>query len=223
MGNCLKLPEIFDIIEAIPERMCGGLQPEYLYNLSKNTKGKGAVVEIGTCAGKSTIALAHAQKEKNGRKIVTIDIVEHADLKNNLSKANVEDYVTRLINKSKLVASNWSEPVELLWIDGGHSYPAVETDIKSWAALVIPGGIMAFHDYPSQGGAELGSVGRAIYKYVLSRPDKWRVVSDREAGSIVAFERLVESVNKLKGFNHANYVIRKYTRRLKERIRWTIS
>lgn len=31
-----------------------------------------------------------------------------------------------------------------------------------------------------------------VYKKVLSKPEKWRLISDRDAGSIIAFERIKE-------------------------------
>jgi predicted O-methyltransferase YrrM len=184
------LEEILKIIEAIPENMCGAPQPRFLFDLSLKCKGAGAVVEIGTAAGKSTIALAYAQQTRGGAPINTIDIVEHAEIEANLSRANVTAFVNRIVRSSSDVAASWSDPIELLWIDGDHSFKGVSKDIECWAEKVLPGGFMAFHDYPSQGGKVLGSVGRAVYAKVLSRPDLWRIVADRQAGSILAFERM---------------------------------
>jgi predicted O-methyltransferase YrrM len=182
--------EIFEIINAIPENTCGVPQPRFLFDLSLKCKGAGTVVEIGTCAGKSTIALAYAQQTQGRAPIHTIDIVEHDKIKENLSRAGVAAYVNRIIRSSSEVAASWSDPVELLWIDGDHSYNGVLQDIACWADKVLPGGFMAFHDYPSPGGKALGAVGRAVYKKIHSRPDRWRVIADRQAGSILAFERL---------------------------------
>lgn len=38
-------------------------------------------------------------------------------------------------------------PVHLVFIDGGHGYDAVLQDAQRWGPKVVPGGIMAFHDY----------------------------------------------------------------------------
>lgn len=181
--------EVFEIINAIPENSCGVPQPRFLFDLSLRCKGAGTIVEIGTSAGKSTIALAYAQQTRGGAPLNTIDIVEHDKIEANLSQAGVSAFVNRIIRSSSEVAASWSAPVELLWIDGDHSYKGVLQDIACWADKVLPGGFMAFHDYPSPGGKALGSVGRAVYKKILSRPDRWQVIADRQAGSILVFER----------------------------------
>lgn len=195
-----SLEEILAIIETIPTNTCGGPQPRFLYDLSLRCTGAGAVVEIGTDAGKSTIALAYAQQVRNGAPINTIDIVEHAEIEANLVRANVTAFVKRIVRSSSEVAASWSDPIELLWIDGDHSYKGVSKDIGYWADKVLPGGFMAFHDYPSMGGKALGSVGRAVYAKILSRPDLWRVIADRQAGSILAFERMPPMVQTESGY-----------------------
>jgi predicted O-methyltransferase YrrM len=192
--------EVFAIIEAIPTNTCGGPQPRFLYDLALRCTGAGAVVEIGTDAGKSTIALAYAQQVRNGVPINTIDIVEHAEIEANLARANVTAFVNRLVRSSSEVAASWSAPIALLWIDGDHSYKGVAKDIGYWADKVQPGGFMVFHDYPSMGGKVLGAVGRAVYDHILSRPDLWRVIADRQAGSILAFERMQPIVQTESGY-----------------------
>ncbi len=39
------------------------------------------------------------------------------------------------------------EPLDLVFIDGDHSYECVRQDIDSWMPKVRPGGILAGHDY----------------------------------------------------------------------------
>jgi predicted O-methyltransferase YrrM len=178
-------------IHAIPEGTCSEPEAEYLHDLSLATEGRGAVVEIGTYVGKTTIALAHGQIERNGRPVDAIDIVRHHDLDENLRSAGVADFVQVRIGRSAAVARAWSEPIELLWIDGDHSYRGVRTDIRAWADKVMPGGTIAFHDYPGVGWTR--GPARAIRHALVSDPDHWRVVSDREHGSIFALERTTSS------------------------------
>lgn len=50
--------------------------------------------------------------------------------------------------KSQEVAKTWkSGLVDMVFVDGDHSLPAIEGDCSGWYPLVKPGGIMAFHDY----------------------------------------------------------------------------
>lgn len=196
--------EILKMIDEIPERMCGGTQPLFLLELSKNLKGRGAVVEIGTCAGKSTIALAFGQMINKGSAIFTIDIAEHPDFIKNIKKSQLGEYVTQIINRSSLVAKNWKEKIELLWIDGDHRYRGALSDFKNWEKYVIPGGKVAFHDYPGlEGSMEIWKV---IYKNLFSKPKEWRLVSDRLSGSIIVFEKnaveykKISPIQKMKNF-----------------------
>ena len=61
------LDDILAAIYAIPEQVCAPPQPRFLHDLSAQTAGRGEVVEIGTMSGKSTTALAFAQKRPGGR------------------------------------------------------------------------------------------------------------------------------------------------------------
>ncbi|MGH7901319.1 MAG: class I SAM-dependent methyltransferase [Thermodesulfobacteriota bacterium] len=90
-----------------------------------------------------------------------------------------------IIGNSVEIANNWKKPVELLWIDGDHSYEEVLSDIENWEKFVIAGGMIAFHDYRNGTG-----VSQAIHDSLLSKPHVWRVLSDRKYGSIFVLERI---------------------------------
>jgi predicted O-methyltransferase YrrM len=44
------------------------------------------------------------------------------------------------------VAASWSEPVDLVFIDGDHSHAGCELDWAAWQGLVASGGHIVFHD-----------------------------------------------------------------------------
>jgi predicted O-methyltransferase YrrM len=211
-----NLEEILDIIDSIPQTMCGRNESKFLYELSKKSKGLGAILEIGTHAGRSTIAMAYAQKEKNGRPIHTIDIREHPDLQSNLDRAGVSEYVNKYIGRSSTVAKNWNEAIELLFIDGDHRYSGIVSDIKHWSDKVAVGGLMIFHDYPKVGGRVVNQTAIAIRRKVLSKPYNWRVKYDREAGNIFVCERLNIGVEKFNSKTKMRQIIRD----VKVNIRW---
>lgn len=50
---------------------------------------------------------------------------------------------------SRVWAALWptSRPLDLIFIDGDHSYEACRDDIQAWRQHVRPGGILAVHDY----------------------------------------------------------------------------
>jgi hypothetical protein len=180
--------DVSEFIHRIPSTTCGGTQPEYLYELSKATQGTGEVVEIGTYIGRSTIALAFAQKEKGGRPIHTIDIDRHPQLDENLRKAGVDEFVHVTVEPSTDAAEKWDKPIELLWIDADHSRVGLKADIEAWRDHVIEGGLVAFHDYPGVDSSK--TVAKPIASLMLRDPVNWRVVSDREHGSIIVFQRI---------------------------------
>ena len=56
---------------------------------------------------------------------------------------------------SATAAGAWSTPLAFVFIDGGHSREAAETDYRTWAPHVMPGGYLAIHDLfpdPLDGG-----------------------------------------------------------------------
>ena len=52
--------------------------------------------------------------------------------------------------------------VDLIFIDGDHSYEACKADIAAWAQIVKPGGVIAFHDF----GSRASGVTQAIFEAI---------------------------------------------------------
>jgi predicted O-methyltransferase YrrM len=133
---------------------------ELLYNIAKNCTGRGAIVEVGSWKGKSTIWIASGSKDGKNIRIYAIDphtgssehkekyrnIWTFEEFKNNIRNANVEDVVTPLVKTSEDAARGFSGPVEFVFIDGAHEYDFVKTDFVSWFPKIIDGGFLAFHD-----------------------------------------------------------------------------
>jgi hypothetical protein len=42
---------------------------------------------------------------------------------------------------------DFDEPVDFLFVDADHSHESVWADIENWQGRVVPGGVLAFHDY----------------------------------------------------------------------------
>jgi len=66
------------------------------------------------------------------------------------------------------------------------------SDIKYWTPHVVIGGKVVFHDYNHPGHPAVQMV---VNRKLLSKPQQWRVVSDREAGSLFVLERIEKSQN----------------------------
>jgi predicted O-methyltransferase YrrM len=72
-----------------------------------------------------------------------------------VTEAGAEDLVVGVVGESSLVAANWSTPLSLAFIDGGHGSEPAWADYRGWAPHVAPGGFLAFHDVfedPAAGG-----------------------------------------------------------------------
>jgi MMP 1-O-methyltransferase len=158
-----------DDIEKRVERLDGWLnrhEGRLLYRLARRCTGRGAIVEIGSWKGKSTIWLGHGSRAGRGLPVHAIDphagmierdkasgtISTFAEFQNNIRDAGVDDLVVPHVDFSEAVARAFIEPVELIFIDGLHDYQSVKSDFEAWSPKVMNGGVMAFHDTTGQSG-----------------------------------------------------------------------
>lgn len=86
----------------------------------------------------------------------------------------------------------WGLPVHLLFVDGDHKYESVRADIENWVEYVVPGGIVAFHDYaPRERDLEqfpwIAGVKQAVDEWKARVDLAW--VEVPAPGSIRAFRR----------------------------------
>jgi MMP 1-O-methyltransferase len=178
-----------------------------LYETAAHYAPVGPVVEIGTYQGKSTIYLAAGARPQV---VITVDhhrgseehqpgweyhdpsLIEESTgridtlprLRETLHKAGLEDDVVVVVASSQRAAQMWSQPLGLLFIDGGHTDEQARADYESWALHVARHGALAIHDVfpdPADGG-------QAPYRVYL------RALSDgfierRQQGSLRILER----------------------------------
>jgi len=150
-------------IEDILTSVDGWLHPKearLLYRLASECRGRGAIVEIGSWKGKSTICLARGSLAGGKASIHAIDphtgSPEHAraigvvwtfdEFRRNIENAGMNEMVTPHVDFSSAVAKTFDEPVELIFVDGLHEYEGVKIDFDDWFPKVIEHGHMAFHD-----------------------------------------------------------------------------
>ncbi len=153
---------------------------ERLYQLARDHAHLGPIVEIGSYCGKSSVYLGtgaraaggtlvcvdhHRGNEENQRGELYHDeevynpAAQRNDtlpfLRETIRKADLEDVAILLITKSTKAAEIWKIPAGMVFIDGGHTQIAADTDYESWSPKVVSGGILAIHDLfpdPSEGG-----------------------------------------------------------------------
>ena len=139
----------------------------------------GPIVEIGSYCGKSAVYLGTAAEERGGV-LVTVDhhrgseenqpgweyhdatLVDGSGrldtlphLRATLAAAGLEESVVAVVGRSRAVSLLWGGPLAMLFIDGGHTEEAAQTDYECWAGKLMPGGVLAVHDVfpdPADGG-----------------------------------------------------------------------
>lgn len=139
---------------------------EALYDLARRCSGRGAIVEIGSWKGKSTICLGLGSRAGNGVRIFAIDPhtdYRFGDFEANVERAGIEDLVTPIPSLSQPAADDFTEPIELLFVDGSHEEALVREDFDKWVPKVVDGGWVAFHDTTWTEGPRR-VVGERIYK-----------------------------------------------------------
>lgn len=123
-------------------------------------QGAGTIVEIGAYRGGSTIALAKGVRDAGRGRVTSIDPHlpatgiyggkfsqdDHRIYLENLQRFGVASWVNHLCTDSRTAAANWPSPIDLLWIDGDHSYAGVASDILHWIPHIGDHGIVVFDD-----------------------------------------------------------------------------
>ena len=136
-------------------------ETRFLGLLAACVPAKGAIVEIGSFKGRSTVMLAKVASHYSGDPVVAIDphnspiLLDHQadpeassyrDFVASMQAAGVSHHVEAHRAYSTDVASSWNRPIRLLWIDGDHSYEGAKKDLDGFFPHLAPGGVVAFHD-----------------------------------------------------------------------------
>ena len=168
---------------ALADKVTGFMPAEEgraLYEAAARFFDHGVGVEIGTYCGKSTVLLGAAAETRESV-LYTVDhhhgseehqpgweyhdasLVDAATgrfdtlptFRRTLDEAGLGDHVVAVVGKSTVVARAWRTPLQLLFIDGGHSEAAAQQDFDAWAKWVALGGALLIHDVfpdPRDGG-----------------------------------------------------------------------
>ena len=166
-----------------PDQVKGFLEKqeaESLYQFAKKYSSLGPCLEIGSYCGKSAIYLGAAVKENNqilysidhhkgseeqqpGEEFFDPDLLDETGKGINtlpffletLDKSGLRDNVVPIVSTSVEANEVWSEPLAMVFIDGGHSDQAANDDYDVWHPHIIQAGLLAIHDVfpnPEDGG-----------------------------------------------------------------------
>jgi MMP 1-O-methyltransferase len=172
-------------------------------------RAEGTWLEVGAWCGKSAVYLGaaaeatssvlysldhHHGSEENqaGWEHFDESLVDPADGRLNtlpswqrtIADAHLEETVVGLVGTSIVVAHHFAQPLDLLFIDGGHGHEVAWADYLAWTPKVASGGLLMIHDVfeePNDGG-------RPPYEIYLDALDSG--FSERAAvGSLRVLER----------------------------------
>jgi predicted O-methyltransferase YrrM len=156
-------------LRAATERIQGWVSEDsgrLLHQLVVDRMPPGAVVELGSWRGLSTVWLAAGAVDRaDGTRLYAIDtwVGEgwpgyapflvgytpgqlHREFIENLEQAGVREAVEPIRATTQQAAKGWTTPIGLLFIDANHAYEAVRADLEAWGASLVPGGYIVFDD-----------------------------------------------------------------------------
>lgn len=122
----------------------------------------GVYLEVGVNKGKSLFIAR--QVAKKSVKVYGVDVRDDPKVEGTIF----------MQGDSKKLPKGWDTQIDVLFIDGDHSYKGCLADINTWSPFVKDGGIIFFHD------ADEGGVGvlQAILEYITTtkRPiHRWQM------------------------------------------------
>ncbi len=159
-----NLEEVIEKAWQLTQRTPGFLgerEARFLGLLAACVPGRGAIVEIGSFKGKSTVMLASVAAHYGLGPVVAIDphtapsvtdpglqagISTFHEFQASLKSAGVEEHVETHREFSGVVAQGWDRPIRLLWIDGDHTFRGAKEDFDLFAPHLQEEGVVALHD-----------------------------------------------------------------------------
>jgi predicted O-methyltransferase YrrM len=128
-----------------------------LYGLVRSMKPQ-VCVEIGSARGNSSCAIGAALKENGSGKLYAIDPHRPTDwndtssvdtfdiIRRNIATLGLKNQVEIIRSLSDEAARDWTRPIDLIFIDGDHSYEGVKQDWNLFVKHVTRFGLVIFHD-----------------------------------------------------------------------------
>jgi predicted O-methyltransferase YrrM len=166
----------------------------FLFGLVKNL-GVARIVEIGRFKGGSTFIMANAMAA--GSSLVSYDL--HVALREDLQGPDLDRELeaalgryglageVRLIVADSRTVELPEAGIDLLFVDGDHTYEGAARDLARWSPLVRPGGHVVLHDAVDTGG--YGNVYPGVQRAVAEFVTGGEFMLARGAGTIAHLER----------------------------------
>ncbi len=184
----------------------------YRYALKHaNDSPAGTWLEVGAWCGKSAVYLGAAaessacvlysldhhhgsEENQEGWEHFDPTLVDEYDGRLNtlptwqrtISAAGLEATVLGLVGPSITVAAHFSQPLDLLFIDGGHGHEVAWGDYEAWTPKIVIGGLLLIHDV----FADANDGGRAPYEIYCAALESGRFEESALVGSLGVLRRI---------------------------------
>ena len=163
--------------------------------LARRARGQRWVVEVGAWHGVTTAELRHALGA--GGELWAVDpypvgrlglslqqIIAHHEV-GKVAGASVQ-WLRQTGVEAAAAAAATGRAVDLVFVDGDHSWEGISGDWEAWSPLVRVGGHVALHDSRSTPLRELGDAGSARFtREVIHRATGWKVVEEVDSLTLV--------------------------------------
>lgn len=129
-----------------------------LYALVRSAK-PATIVEIGSAFGYSTCYIAAALQRNGSGILYSIDPHKPTQwndgspaadtcmiVRQRLKKLRLSQYVYQIRDYSQQAVARWNTPIDMLLLDGSHSYEDVRNDYFGFLPHVAASGLVLFHD-----------------------------------------------------------------------------
>lgn len=134
-------------------------------------------VELGVDYGASLIALARYNKGHT----YGIDWFQgdpqagsrdtEASARRNIEQAGLSDRVTIIKESFDDAAAKWTQPIDLIHVDGYHIFDVIKNDFDKWTPHLRSGGVLLFHDtesFPTEVGRFFDGLDWPKFKFTHS-------------------------------------------------------
>lgn len=170
-------------------------EQELLYSLAQQVPDGGVIVEIGGEFGMSSSLFCKGARE--GVRISTVDLFPGELLihhRANLAEAGLSGRSEQIRGHSAdvleemgyILPSEFSGvetdgAIDLLFIDGDHSYEGVLADLKNWTPFVRMGGVVVLHDV----AVETNQMPHPLHFEVKRALDDWQAIQPTQTWTFV--------------------------------------
>ena len=168
-GADVGFDEVWPRADAVPGWLKEG-QARMLYDAAARLRPGATLLEIGSHQGRSTVVLG-AVAQRLGGEVVAIDPFVDGRLfgglptrdlfRTHVEEAGLSGVVRPVEEYSTRARPGWSEPFDLLYIDGKHDYWTLADDLL-WRRHLPEGAPVLVHDAFSSIGVTLGILAKVL-------------------------------------------------------------